>query len=110
MTVPAVRPTMAAPDLHHLLVAQDQNPAEQLRNELLRLRGMGFEFDLAWKRAMRSITWPVTKETRRQWKFSLEACRDYWGTCYRNEGVRISLGMIIEAMDKGADEPGSESL
>lgn len=95
---------MEAPDLHHLLTAQSQqNPAEQLLDELVRLRRKGFGFELAWKRAMRSITWPVTKETRRQWKSSLEQCKGYWGTCYRNEGIRITLDMIIEAMDVGLD-------
>ena len=97
-----VSPASAAPELHRLLAAQ-KTPAEQLAEELVRLRTKGFDFELAWKRAMRVVAWPVTKETRRQWKASLEQCKDYWGQCYRNEGVRLTMDQIIEAMDLGFD-------
>lgn len=99
----ATAPRTAAPPNLVLRLAERKAPVEQLADELLRLRRKGFPFELAWKRAVRAIQWPETKESRRQWKAVILGGKTYWGICYRNEGIRLTLQQIIDAMSCGTD-------
>lgn len=92
---------MHAPELLTQLAAG--NPAEQLVEELIRLRQKGLAFELAWNRSLRVLRWPKTKETRRQWKAVIEDGKAYYRSCYSHPGVRLTIGEIVQAMSLGAD-------
>jgi len=49
---------------------------------LLRLRGVGYDFDRAWEKAFARIRWPGATKQRRAWKDAMEETKDAWRAAY----------------------------
>lgn len=61
-------------------------PAAQMREALLRHRGLGLGFDLAWRRSLERMKWPEEKAARDEWKRTLAADKDVWEVAYTGVG------------------------
>lgn len=81
--------------------ARAGTPAEQLREDLARLKSHGITFSAAWRSAISRIVWPPDGQTRKEWKAAVEATRPEWERCYHDCGEVVRIEDIVELLGTG---------